>query len=158
MLVVLEIMPMKIVKTIIFFSVIYSSSIFACSVPSGLSTAEKFDEAEHVFVAKIISANLVMYESAEFKWEKEVVVAKYELIEQFKGNSNPPIVREGVFGPGNCMMGLLVGNNYFFFLDNSERYAGWPAGSFMTWNLEGEQAIAFLEELRGLSNELQNSN
>lgn len=55
-------------------------------------------------------------------------------------------------------MGLLVGNNYFFFLHNSERYAGWPAGSRIIWNLEGGQVVAFLEELRGLSNELQNSN
>jgi len=149
---------MKIVKTIIFFSVIYSSSIFACSVSRELSTAEKFDEAEHVFVAKIISANLVIDESAELEWVKEVVVAKYELIEQFKGNSNPPIVREAVFGPGNCTMGLLVGNKYVFFLHNSERFAGWPAGSFMTWNLEGKQVVPILEELRGLSNELQNSN
>ena len=73
------------------------------------------------------------------------------LLEQLKGNSSPPIAREIVYGPGNCMIGLLTGSYYVFFLEGEERFAGWPGGSFMTWNLEATQVDPVIEELRELS-------
>jgi hypothetical protein len=48
------------------------------------------------------------------------------------------------------MMGLMSGNMYVLFLSGPERMAGWPAGSFMLWSLEGTEVTLELDKIRAL--------
>lgn len=112
---------------------------------------EKYENAEHVLTAKIVSAKLIKNENSINEYNRELVEATYELIEQFKGDSNPPVVRAEVFSPGNCMLGLQVGSTYLFYLSDFGSFSRWPtSSSFVTWNLEGTLVVPELEELREL--------
>ena len=142
---------MKIQFFLVLLFLLVTNTAYCCSVLREPTTVEKFEQADHVVIAKITSTRLVLNEEAEDEYDREFVEATYEVIEQLKGDSSPPIARELVYGPGNCMMGLLTGSYYVFFLEGEERFAGWPGGSFMTWNLEATQVVPVLEELRKLS-------
>ena len=122
----------------------------ACSVSKERSLSDKFAAADHVALVKIISTRLVVDGTKKDVWERETVEATYEVIEAFKGKHNPPIAREMVFGPGNCMMGLLAGNTYILFLEGPQRAAGWLGGSQMLWNVDGTAVKPMLVELRSM--------
>jgi len=123
---------------------------WACSVSNEPTVEEQFDDAAHVALVRIVSTQLVPYDLGDEDWIEELVEAKYEVIEEFKGSHDPPIARELVFGPGNCMMGFATGNKYLLFLSEPGRIAGWPGGSILVFNIEGTEVIPLLEELRAL--------
>ncbi|WP_413662305.1 hypothetical protein ACG1BZ_13735 [Microbulbifer sp. CNSA002] len=118
----------------------------ACSF-SRSNEQETFDRAERVFRAKIIATKLVA-ENHDGD-SHEVVNATYQLVESFKGdNPKTGLVKEIPFSPGNCMLGLLTGMEYVFFLKDN-LFVTMPNGSWAYFNAEGTQVKPELEKLRG---------
>lgn len=129
---------------------ILSAQSLACSVSKAPSLSEKFGAAEGVALVKIISTRLVVDNNRKDEWERETVEATYEVLEAFKGDHSRPIVREMVFGPGNCTIPLLTGNMYFLFIEKGSKTINWPSGSEMIWNIDGDNVKPILTELRSL--------
>ena len=138
-------------KLTILFILSWTSSIgLACSFPER-TIEEQFRDAERVFSAKIVSTKL---KSESLDGQKfEVVNATYALIESFKGN-NPKkgVVKELPISPGNCMLGLLTGVRYVFFLED-DGFVTIFSGSWAYSNPEGSEVIQEVEKLRALASE-----
>ncbi len=113
---------------------------------------ENFRDAKTVFQARIIATRLGTLTNPENPKETvEVVEGKFEVIEKFKGE--PPAsgyVRDFIFGPGNCSLGLFTGMGYVFYLTDNDLVL-MPTGSFGYLNDEGTLIRPKLERLRELS-------
>ena len=130
-----------------------SAQCFACSrLGKEPSMAEKFTQADGVALVKITSTRLIVDESKKDKWERETVEATYDVLEAFKGDHNHPVVREMVFGPGNCTIPLLAGNTYVLFIEKDHRSISSINGTEMIWNVDGTEVKPMLTELRSLKN------
>ena len=127
----------------------------ACSPLKELTLEEQFDKADDVALVRTLDAKLtnVTIEGDRQPRTYEMVEARYEVLEGFKGKHEPAVARALVYGPGNCMTALLVGSMYVVFLKNPHRVAGWPEGTFLLWNLEAPKVKSTLDALRRLSKE-----
>lgn len=109
----------------------------ACSRRTHPTDAELFSEAKHVFVARVVSTQLKRMRGRECEAEDlddddcEYVEARYEIAESLKGSpERRGKVRDLVFGPGNCSLGLLTGFFYVFYLDSDHNWVPHINGSF----------------------------
>ena len=126
---------------------ILSAQSFACSVSKEPALSEKFAAAGGVALVKIISTRLIVDNSKKDEWERETVEATYEVLEAFKGDHSRPVIREMVFGPGNCTVPLLTGNMYFLFIQKENGTINWTTRSEMIWNIDGDNVKPILAEL-----------
>ena len=81
----------------------------------------------------------------------EAVEARYDVLETFKGE--PPsagIVRDFMFAPGNCSLGLFPGWEYIFIPD-SDGMVPLPTGSFGYFNREAKAVKPRIDEIRDLT-------
>lgn len=109
----------------------------ACSRRHHPTDEQLFDEATHVFVARVVSTQLKRLRGRECEVgdldddDCEYVEARYELAESLKGSpGRRGKVRDLVFGPGNCSLGLLAGIYYVFYLDSDHNWVPHINGSF----------------------------
>jgi len=114
------------------------------------SLTEKFVEADGVALVKITSTRLVVDDSTKDVWERETVEATYDVLEAFKGDHSRPVVREMVFGPGNCTFPLLTGNIYVLFIEKGNRSISSMNGTQILWNVDGTEVKPMLAQLRSL--------
>jgi len=123
----------------------------ACSYRE-MTLPESYRSATSVFRARVTEVRLAMLPAPRGeRSETEVVEAKYEIREVFKGK--PPadgIVRDMPFGPGNCSLGLFPGMEYVFFPAMHAMVAA-PSGSFGFFNAEGSEVMPKLQILRDLA-------
>lgn len=127
----------------------------ACSRAPGLpepTDEDLFRSASAVFVAHLTRTEEAEMKDPDTGKPPPIVIGHFRLIETLKGS--PPAngtVRDLVYGPGNCSLGLLAGNDYVFFLQ--DEYKGVVlhlSGSRMIFDLEARQVRAFLDKLRAL--------
>ena len=113
---------------------------------------ENFNAAKAIFQARIIETRLAtMTNPNNPKESVEVVEGKILIKEKFKGE--PPAsgyVKDFVFGPGNCSLGLFTGMEYIFYTSDND-FVLMPTGSFGYLNDEGSMVRPKLEKLRELS-------
>lgn len=127
-------------------------SAFACSSPGEPPTLDElFAKATSVFVAHVVRT-----QETDRKFEGiPIVEGEFRLIEEIKGT--PPqnyLVRDFVYGYGNCSLGLLAGLDYVFFIQKD--WSGlvvFPSGSRPIFNINGRASVEFLQKLRRLQQE-----
>ena len=129
-----------------------SSATFACSTRGDPPTDEQlFKKASSVFVAHVLRTEEKSIR-VETKNPYLVVEAEFRVVEILKGQ--PPSdgkVRDLVFGPGNCSLGLLAGLDYLFFIqDDQYNFVLWPTGSRPFININGTESVKLLQDLRRL--------
>ena len=114
-----------------------AQSVEACSRHPRPTDTQLFSEAKEVFVARVISTELKRMPRKECDAEEidedecAYVQAWYERVDVLKGS--PPRrgnVRDLVFGPGNCSLGLLAGFYYVFYLGSDYNWVPHINGSF----------------------------
>lgn len=126
----------------------------ACSVRGEPPTDEQlFAQAASVFVAHLIHTEEKFEPVGPSKQSVAIVEGEFRLLEVLKGSPPPDNkVRDFVFGPGNCSLGLLAGVDYLFFIqDTSHPYVLWPTGSRPFINIKGTESIKLLNNLRRLA-------
>lgn len=133
---------------------------FACSRPPPAPTeAELFARADAVFVARIThtEAKILQAPRGGKLHDIPIVEARFELLESIKGSPPPDgIVREPVFGIGNCTLGLLAGVTYVLYTrEEQKNFVLWISGSRALLNPEAVNTRALLDELRQLANPTQ---
>ena len=128
-----------------------SGAASACSTLERMTDEQQFERAAEVFLARVVRTEASTYRDIRWPGNLPVVDAQYELIEALKGS--PPasgVVRDFVFGPGNCSLGLLTGVTYLFFVDDESRLVLIPSGSRGIINTEAESVKQLLAKLRAL--------
>jgi hypothetical protein len=132
-------------------ALLVASSAAACSSLKHPSAEELFAKATSVFRARVTEARLATFANPMKSAERvEVVEARYEITEVFKGNPSPSgVVRDLPFGPGNCSLGLLPGTEYVFFPGEND-FVLIYSGSFAFFNAEGSEVKPQFEALRKL--------
>ena len=123
----------------------------ACSTLGPEPTIEElFSTADAVFVAEVVKTERVIGSFGSMTLP--MVEGDVELVEVLKGD--PPAgrkVRDLVFGPGNCSLGLLAGLPYLFlFQPGQDNLVLWPTGSRMFININGTYPKELLARLRAL--------
>jgi len=91
------------------------SIVFPCSfLPR--TDEEYFKEAREVFRSRVVETRLATIQNpANPKEKEEVVEGKVVVTEKFKGEPPPSgYVKDLVFVPGNCSLGLFAGMEYVF--------------------------------------------
>ena len=140
-----------------FFSIfalfVMSAPTLACQFKPR-TDAELLEASKTVFRARIVEAKLAMLKDpSDPKNQVEVVVARYEIKEVFKGSPAPDgIVRDMPFGPGNCSLGLSPGTEYVLFPGEYDMVL-LPTGSFGYFNAEGTQIKPRLDAIRKLASD-----
>ena len=129
------------------------SSALACSRPPADDVL--FERAAEVFVARIVETELQPFSRKECDRELvdsdscNFVIGHFELVEALKGT--PPRrgkVREFIFTPGACSLGLVAGWYYVFYATAKERMVLYTDGSFpLGWSYD-EKAKEVVQHLR----------
>lgn len=137
-------------RLIVLFASLLSTSSFACSF-AHLSREELFQMHSSIFHAVLTKTELSTFTNPKNEKESvEVVVGTYKLIEAFKGSvPETGEVRDLVYGPGNCSLGLMAGNHYIFYPDENG-FVLIPTGSWAFFNPDGSEVKPELENLRKL--------
>ncbi len=127
----------------------------ACSRRPNPTDAQLFSEAEHVIVARVVSTELRQMPRSGCDAdglddnECSYVEAKYELSEVLKGSvRGRGKVRDLVFGPGNCSLGVLAGFYYVFYIDKEHNWVPHINGSFPLGPVYGERERQAVERVR----------
>jgi hypothetical protein len=127
----------------------------ACSRRFHPTDAQLFSEAEHVIVARVVSTQLRQLPRKECEAdgldedECSYVEAKYELSDVLKGSlRGRGKVRDLVFGPGNCSLGVLAGFYYVFYIDKEHNWVPHISGSFPLGPSYGERERQAVERVR----------
>jgi hypothetical protein len=133
-----------------------ASSAMACSIlGEPPSERQLFEKAASVFVAHVFRTEEKQLPVGPNKTSIPVVEGDFRIIETLKGT--PPSdgkVRDVVFGPGNCSLGLMAGLDYLFFINDGQVFVSWPTGSRPFINIEGTEPKKLLENLRALKAEM----
>ena len=139
----------RIAIAFILFSAAYEAA--ACSFEPR-SDEQLFAAAKTIFRARVTEARLSKLDGLIEKGKSiEIVEAKYDVLEVFKGVPPPSgVVRDVTFGPGNCGLGILVGTEYVFMPEEHDMVLA-PSGSFGYFNAEGTQVKPRLELFRRLA-------
>src|SRR5690348_1685023 len=117
-----------------------SQSAMACQWKQR-PTEEIVAGAKSIFRARVTEVKLLAPRpTALERYPKglDAVEARYEILETFKGE--PPAagtVRDFMFAPGNCSLGLFPGWEYIFIPD-SDGMVLLPSGSFGYFNREAK--------------------
>jgi len=117
----------------------------ACSGPR-YEGKQAYENALRVFRVKILNTELVneKYNGNDF----ELVNAKYELLESFKGNVDKNgIVKFAPFSPGNCSFPLLTGSEYVIYLREDDFVFDFN-GSWSYLDSENTKTAEELEKIR----------
>lgn len=142
--------------TVLFLQCTASSAI-ACSILGEPPTERQlFEKATSVFVAHVFRTEEKQSPVGPNKASIPIVEGDFRIIETLKGT--PPSdgkVRDVVFGPGNCSLGLMAGLDYLFFVNDSQEFVSWPTGSRPFINIEGTEPKKLLENLRALKGEIE---
>ncbi len=130
-----------------------STGAIACSITGEKPTDEQlFAKANSVFVAHVYRTEEKSFQPTDSKESIAAVEADFCVIEVLKGK--PPAdnkVKDFVFGPGNCSLGLLAGFDYLFFVPNGpDNLVLWPTGSRALFNLKGTEVVKTLSNFRRL--------
>ena len=125
----------------------------ACTLKRGQTDAGFFEDANEVFVARIVKTELVPFPKAEKCVEGDLcnlVVGHFELVQSLKGT--PPlrgVVREFINSPGLCSPGFMTGWYYVFYTKPKEnRMALYTEGSFPLGPLYDESSKQIVQRLR----------
>ena len=125
----------------------------ACILKPGQTDAGFFDDANEVFVARIVKTELVPIPKSERCVEGDFcnyVVGHFELVQSLKGS--PPrrgTVREFISAPGMCSLGLLPGWYYVFYANPKEdRMVLYTEGSFPLGASYDESSKQIVQRLR----------
>ena len=120
----------------------------ACSRFPRPTDAQLFSEAESVFIAKVVTTRLKHHtqsecESEGIESERCVYVeATYTLTHTIKGApATQGIVKDAVFGPLNCSLGVFPGWYYVFYVDPENASVLHLNGSFPLGPEPDEQTI-----------------
>lgn len=129
-------------------SLFLASSAMACSF-IGSTDEERFATANTIFRARVIETHLSTHtDPFDPSAQTEIVEARYQLLEVFKGNPlESGVVRDLTFGVGNCSLGLMVGLEYVFF-PSKQGYVLLPSGSFTYLNANDSEVKQRLDRLR----------
>lgn len=131
---------------------LWTGHAFACSISRQLTDEEQFKRASAVFVAHVTKTEVLSADPRErAEMRDPTVEGSFRVIEVLKGTP-PTTVRDFVFGPGNCSLGLLAGRDYLFFL-HGNNWVLWPGGSKAFVNLQSPECQQSLERLRKLKSE-----
>lgn len=140
---------------IILLAALAASAANACSSRYHPTDDQLFSEAEHVIVARVVSTRLRAMPRNECEAdaldedECTYVEAKYELFDVLKGSRRGQgKVRDLVFGPGNCSLGLLTGFYYVFYIDKQHDWVPHIGGSFPLGQFYGERERQVVETIR----------
>lgn len=136
----------------IFISLLFAaSSALACSFTPQPIEAH-FAKSNNVFRARVIETKLAVLTDPKSPSERtEVIEAKFEVKEIFKGGATSSgVVRDVLFLPGNCGLGLVPGMEYVFFPGEYDLVLA-SDGSFGFFNAEGTDVRPKLEQLRALA-------
>jgi len=108
--------PIKAVAVVLFLTLAFGNSqVFGCSCIHA-APEELVDEAEHVFVAQITSANLISIYDEEQYFR---VHAKFEATEVLKGDPSKIKQLVGGLGFGDCSVPITVGHHLLVQTDDS---------------------------------------
>jgi hypothetical protein len=109
--------------------------VAACMPKPGQTDARLFEEADEVFVARVIKTELVPVARTDRCPSDDFcnyIAASYSLVQSLKGA--PPEhgqVRENIFAPGLCGLGLVSGWYYVFYTTPKDnRMVLYTEGSF----------------------------
>jgi len=124
-----------------------------CGLKPGQTDAGFFEDADEVFVARIVTTELAPFPRAQKCVEGDLcnyVVGRFELVQPLKGT--PPLhgeVREFITSPGMCSLGLLTGWYYVFYTTPKEnRMVLYTGGSFPLGPLYDESSKEVVQRLR----------
>jgi hypothetical protein len=133
-----------------------ASPVNACIIKRGQTDAGYFDDADEVFVGRIVKTELRPFNKSEC--DREIVdsgfcnyvIGYFELVQAIKGA--PPRrgeVREFINSPGMCSLGLLPGWYYVFYTKPKEnRMVLYTEGSFpLGWSYD-ERVKEIVQHLR----------
>jgi hypothetical protein len=125
----------------------------ACILKPGQTDAGYFNDADEVFVARIVKTELVPFPKEEKCVEGDLcnyVVGRFELVESLKGTApKHGEVREFISAPGLCSLGLLSGWYYVFYTKpEAKRMVLYTQGSFPLGPLYDESATKTVQRLR----------
>jgi hypothetical protein len=144
-------MPTGLPALVLTLVVLMAGHASACSISRQLTDEEQFHNASAVFVAHVIQTEeLSANPRGGAQMQDPAVEGTFRVIEVLKGA--PPKdgkVRDFVFGPGNCSLGLLAGRDYLFFL-HGNNWVLWPGGSKPFIDLQSAECQLSLERLRKL--------
>ena len=138
-----------------FLSIACITPAIGCSPRNHPTEAELVHTAKSVFVAHVFRTEEEAPRAADFDNGEPHLTGSFRIIEIIKGA--PPEdgkVRDRIYGPGNCSLGLRAGFDYVFFIQESRmNMVLWPTGSRVVPNLQSDEAVHMLLELRALGNQ-----
>lgn len=157
-------MPKTYTIVIIVLGLLSTTGALACSC-GNQTESEQFQEATYIARVRVTATELrsikdLRDEIPDYKhWENDIseyVRVSYEEIEAFKGGEKRPrYLRELIFAPGNCMLGLLTGMEFVVYLSNkSNSFVTICSGSFGYLNAQGTEVAPVLDRLRDWSKAL----
>jgi hypothetical protein len=134
----------------------------ACSSrESSASDEERYGKASAVFVAHIVRTDETRASVRGSNEPLAIVEGTFRVVEVLKGR--PPEdrkIRDLVYGPGNCSLGLLAGIDYLVFLykdsyvlwpgEAESNFVLWPGGSRPFIDISASEPKRLLEKLRAL--------
>lgn len=109
---------------ILLIGITVSNSTFACSCVQ-FDLADRFNESETVFIAKLNAAQVV---APSDKKEWPYVEATFKVTDVFKGSPPEEIRLKTGIGGGDCGIQMSVTRKYIIFKDSNE-YVGICSGS-----------------------------
>jgi hypothetical protein len=125
----------------------------ACILKRGQTDSGFFEEADEVFVARIVKTELAPFPKSEKCVEGNFcnyVVGTFELVQSLKGA--PPRrgeVREFISAPGMCSLGLMTGWYYVFYTKPKEsRMVLYTEGSFPLGAYYDESSKQIVQRLK----------
>lgn len=127
----------------------------ACSRRPHPTDVQLYSEAEQIFVARILATEIRRMPRRECEAEEmsedecTYVEGEYELVEVLKGAPRSRgKVRDLVFGPGNCSLGLLSGFYYVFYVEKEHNWVPHINGSFPLGPIYQERERKAVERIR----------
>jgi hypothetical protein len=149
---------MKKFRNILYLLPLLSSASLGCTVIGSSSDEVKFASADHVLLARVMSASVMKVGKIGSEKDTGSIEAKYEVIETFKGNSEPQFARAEIFELYSCnSFDFSVGQLYLLFLSGPDRVADRLGGSHVVF-LGDPELNDELSKLRVLAGKSRNGN
>ena len=121
----------------------------SCSVHPASSDAELFENADVVFIGRVMETRLKSLPAKECDSVIcEIVEGDYSLVESLKGK--PPKSGKVLDNPaaaGACSAGLIAGWYYVFYM-GPDKVVAWPRGTYPIGFLLNERDLELAREIR----------